>query len=219
MLQSFDPFLDARKRVAGPREFGVEIGDHALAHDLRVFVEPIFGDRIEHVAARAARVRARRTDDRRDPVRGRVADDLREILLRLPAQVLGELRDLRRELRVAVDLHVLHHGRLPALKERGRRVERAAVAAARQRDRHVELTRVVRLDGGEIAVRLHEQYERHGLDFEPGGLAGIGNQTIARPGFAGEQVIDGGCKRLGGKGHLGGNEKPAQAGRRRGLLL
>ncbi|AFR14559.1 hypothetical protein BPC006_I0671 [Burkholderia pseudomallei BPC006] len=212
-------FSYARERIARAREPGVEIGERALAHDLRVFVEPVFGDRIEHVAARAARARARRADDGRDPVRGRVADDTREILLRLPAQMLGELRDLRGELRVAVDLHVLHHGRLPALQERGRRIERAAVGGARQRDRHVEPARVVRFDRGEIAVRLHEQHERHGRNFEPGDLAGIGNQTIARPGFTGEQVIDGGGKGLGGKGHRAGNEKPAQAGRLRGLLL
>jgi len=107
---------------------------------------------------------------------------------------------------------VLHHRRLPALQERRHGI-------ARKCDRHVETACVAGFDRGEIAVGLHEQHQRHGRNVEPGSLARVGNQAIARPGFAREQVIDSSSKRLGGKGHRVRKEKPAQTGRPRGFLL
>ena len=83
------------------RQVGVEGVERTATHELRLFVQQEFGDRIEQVAARAKRLFMRRAYDSADSVRRRVADHAREIFLRFPAQMLGELRDGRREFGIA----------------------------------------------------------------------------------------------------------------------
>ena len=84
------------------RQVGVEGVERTATHELRLFVQQEFGDRIEQIAARAKRLFMRRAHDSADPVCRRVTDHAREIFLRFPAQMLGELRDGRREFGIGV---------------------------------------------------------------------------------------------------------------------
>jgi len=137
---------------------------------------------------------ADRARNRRDPPRGAVANQLRQIFFRLPAQMLRQFGDDGRELGVAVDLHVLHDRGLATLDERRQRIRR-------HRKRHVELLRVGFAERAQIAVRLHDERQHDRRRRQSRGLARVRGEALASPRFAGEQMIDGSDKGLGGEGH------------------
>src|SRR5476649_2217323 len=153
LFESLDAFFDARKRVPGYRQFSIERVKGAAAHELRLFVEQVFGHRFKQIASRTACLIAHLAYGRADAVSGTVANHAGQILFGLPAQMFGQLGDRGRELRIAFYADVFHHSRLAALQER-----RHALGGNGEGD--VESTRLGFIDGGNQPVRLDHQQQR-----------------------------------------------------------
>jgi hypothetical protein len=145
----------------------------------------LFQQELGNVLGQAAPGRGGMRHDRARPARQSIGGDRPEqafeVVLGIPAQPFRELGNRVGELGIAVDAHI--GKRAVAVLQDQRQVAGFDV------DGHV---RHVFIAGHlEHPVARHAHAQAHVAHVDTGDLAGLAHQGIARPGFLGQQVIDG----------------------------
>ena len=194
-------FIARAARCASPAARARRAAARAPPRDLRssralARAGPLFLDRVFDQAPRrcaAPRRRARRRRRARGPgdaVRGDVAEDLRQVLLDVPAQVARTGTAPRsREARIALDVD-------RAQQLRPRRAPRAASAPGPERDDERRLAS--RALGAPRAAAVRAMVKRSagsGGARSSTRLAGERREALARPGLGVEQVVESGGER------------------------
>ncbi len=171
----------SRRRVTSSHEGG----DLVAPDHHRVLGDDVVGGVVEHPLGQFAPVRGAEANQADDAHRRGVADEARQLFLRLRPQVLQDERQRLRELRVALQANVPRGGLRVEQRERQRRQRKA--------DRDGGSAVVVR---GQRAALRHRPLQREGRGLEAHDTPGERRQLFARPRFAPEHAVQHGHRRL-----------------------
>src|SRR5690606_31159809 len=175
------PLLEALDRIAQARHFDGEVLVLGAAHDEAALVGDVGGGRLGEPPRRVALPGEEPAQPLGDPVGGDVADQEREVVLEVPAQVPHEVEDRVGEARVAGDLDRPQQVLLAAQQRR----RRLGLRRDDERRRFVFARRL------HAAVGLHREAQgrpRRSAQLER--LPGEGREPLARPRLPVEDVIE-----------------------------